>query len=100
MTRLPKTAVELNGDVGVTSYSAATAIARIQREKNTGHHYRGIPEPEPTIESLTATVAALKEVVETLIGQRGRTDLHLLNIEDAVKLNDMTVSYLIEKLGA
>lgn len=97
---LPRTKVELGGDVNETSFSTTTALNRILREKKTSRHeYRGIPEPEETIESLQQTVAALKEVVEILIGVRGQSDLQMLKIEDVAKLGDEIVTYLINELG-
>ena len=45
--------------------------------------FRGIPMPESNnVDSLWATVEALKEVVEVLIGERGDSDLSALLIRD------------------
>lgn len=101
MSKLPRTSVELGGDPTETSYSTETALDKIVRDgKDKGKHtYTGIPEPEDTLESLQRTVAALKEVVETLTGERGDRSLHALRIGQAVTLNDELLSYIQEKLG-
>lgn len=96
MKRLPKSEVELGGTN--TSWESAGVLRQIRAVKRpASHEYRGIPEPEPTIESLLETVAALKEVVEVIIGQRGQPDLQMLKNRDAAKLQDNAVAYLIER---
>jgi hypothetical protein len=51
-----------------------------------GQFNRGIPEPGPSIEELQDTVAALQEIVETLIRQRGKVETSAVTVADLVKL--------------
>ena len=95
---LPRTPLELGEatDDVVSSFSndsVATAILS-ERAPTAEHRYRGIPEPEATVESLQETVSALKEVVEILIGVRGDTKLTALKVGDAIKMNDALQVYL------
>jgi hypothetical protein len=54
------------------------------------HKYRGIPEPSPEVHSLYQTVAALKEVVETLTRQRGYISESAVTVEDLIELGIIT----------
>lgn len=47
---------------------------------------RGIQEPMPDLNALTESVAALKEVVETLTRQRGNFAESAVTVEDLVDL--------------
>jgi len=47
---------------------------------------RGIPDPLPEVEALSTSVAALKEVVETLTRQRGTYAESAVTVEDLVDL--------------
>lgn len=48
---------------------------------------RGIPDPLPEVEALQTSVAALKEVVETLTRQRGQVSDSAVTVEDLVDLD-------------
>lgn len=47
---------------------------------------RGIPDPMPDLNALTESVAATKEVVETLTRQRGTFAESAVTVEDLVDL--------------
>ena len=47
---------------------------------------RGIPDPLPEVEALNSSVAALKEVVETLTRQRREYAESAVTVEDLVDL--------------
>lgn len=97
---LPKTQVELTGEEKDISYSSKKTFSRILADKSKAKHtYQGIPEPEPDIKSLVATVRALKDVVEVLVGRKGSPTLQAVRVEDAIRANDELVKALIQKLG-
>jgi hypothetical protein len=48
--------------------------------------FRSIQDPQPNVESLTASVRQLKEVVEMLAGHRGTTDTRAVLWKDLVSL--------------
>ena len=50
------------------------------------NRYRGIPEPLVDADSLYNTVAALKEVVETITRQRGKVTDSAVTVEDLIEL--------------
>lgn len=87
---LPRSSVELGAPADQTSFSTAKALQAIGKQGG----YRGIPEPEMTVESLHATVVALKELVELLTGQRGDVSQHAVKVGEMVKLGDTIVAYL------
>jgi len=46
----------------------------------------GIPEPYPDVESLHASVTALKVVVEEITRQRGKNTASAVTVEDLIEL--------------
>lgn len=89
---LPRSSVELGTPADQTSFSTSKALAEIRKQG--GSKFRGVPEPEMTVESLYATVVALKEMVEILSGQRGDVSQHAVKVGEMTKLGDTIVSYL------
>jgi hypothetical protein len=53
------------------------------------HHRTAVPEPYTTLESLYATVLALKEAVEVLQNQRGNSEDAAVVFRDLVALGVM-----------
>jgi hypothetical protein len=48
--------------------------------------YPSIPEPQPDVENLLATVQALKETIEVLTGQRGLAPRRVATMQDLIDM--------------
>ena len=64
---LPRTPVELGGNPATVTTNVEAAAASILAEK-TYIKTRGIPSPGNTIASLAASLASVKELLESLAG--------------------------------
>ena len=58
-----------------------------------------IPDPVATVESLHATVSAMKELLETLAGQRGRPNDAAITWDDMLRLQKITNADIPKDIG-